>query len=273
MSPQSRTLRVGISSCLLGEKVRYDGGHRYHPFINRVLGRYLEWVPVCPEVEIGLGTPREPIELVAAGQVSPQLVTRETREDLTARMLGFALERTKELEEQDLHGYVFKSGSPSCGPGEVDVHDAGGQVIGEGEGVFARVLREQMPLLPVESERALEKVAARLHFVERILGHARVSALSKSPREENREESALPAFHARHVEILRLRDPGRCDTLSRIAREAETLDAETLAGRGSLEEYARVFMEALAERPARELLERTLPALDVDRSLLDLLVV
>ena len=113
---ETRTLRVGVSACLLGEPVRYDGRHKRDAFLTDVLGKHVEWVPVCPELEVGMGVPRESVRL--EGDVdAPRMVGVRSRIDHTAAMRRFAAERVRQLAALDLQGYVFKKGSPSCGLG------------------------------------------------------------------------------------------------------------------------------------------------------------
>src|SRR6058998_1212899 len=164
-------LRLGISACLLGHEVRYDGGHKRDPFLAATLGRFVEWVPVCPEVELGLGVPREPIRL-EGDPAAPRLVAANSRRDLTRAMTRLARARAAELARLDLVGYVFKKDSPSCGMERVRVH-GGGRPRRRGTGLFARALMERLPLLPVEEEGRLGDAALRASFVERGFAQAR----------------------------------------------------------------------------------------------------
>src|SRR5438445_12284719 len=128
--------RVGISQCLLGENVRYDGGNKLDSVLIETLGRYVEWVPVCPEVEVGLGTPREPMHLV--GDLNaPRLVTINTGVDHTEAMHRFAQQRVRELEALNLSGFVFKSASPSCGIKGVSLFNTQEVEAHDGVGLFA----------------------------------------------------------------------------------------------------------------------------------------
>src|SRR5437899_5878184 len=147
-------LRLGISACLLGQAVRYDGGHKRDPFLAETLWRFVEWVPVCPEVELGLGVPREPIRL-EGDSASPRLVAVKSRTNLTRAMTHLARARAEQLARLDLVGYVFKKDSPSCGMERVRVHADGGRSRRRGTGLFARALMERLPLLPVEEEGRL----------------------------------------------------------------------------------------------------------------------
>jgi uncharacterized protein YbbK (DUF523 family) len=176
--------RVGISRCLLGDEVRYDGGHKYAPSLIETLGAVVEWVPVCPEVEVGMGVPREPIQLVAVAPregapyvAAPRegapcerregrrlrLVGVETGEDWTARMQAWACNRLAALEALRLSGFVLKARSPSCGVRGVPIQDQE-----SGAGMFAQALVAAMPGLPVEDEETLRDPAVRAQFLERI---------------------------------------------------------------------------------------------------------
>ncbi len=165
-------VRVGISSCLLGEKVRYDGGHKLDRFLRDTLGRYVEYVPVCPEVGCGFGVPREPMHLVGDPE-NPRIVTRETEVDLTDRIVGWARKRVSELEKGGLSGFIFKSRSPSCGIHKVKVVTEKGGEVDLGVGIFARVFIDRFPGVPVEDNDRLSDPAVREKFIEAIFTFAR----------------------------------------------------------------------------------------------------
>ncbi len=164
-----RAPRVGVSRCLLGERVRWDAGHRRDSFVVEELGRRVELVAVCPELEIGLGVPREPIELRRSPEGEIRLVTREGGEDLTHRMDRWALARVEQLRSLGLCGYVLKAGSPSCGWVGVEVRRADGGTRAEGQGRFARALARGWPELPVEEEVRLRDPAIRGSWLARVL--------------------------------------------------------------------------------------------------------
>ena len=147
-------LRLGISRCLLGDEVRFDGGHKRDNFLTDVFGRYVEWVPVCPEVEAGLGTPREAMRLVGDPQ-NPRLVTIKSGTDHTRALETLTTNRIAQLMELDLSGYVFKKGSPSCGIERVRIYNENGTPNRNGVGLFARAFIEEFPLIPVEEEGRL----------------------------------------------------------------------------------------------------------------------
>lgn len=188
--------RVGISRCLLGDEVRYDGRHKLERLLTEAIGRVVEWVPVCPEVETGMGVPREPIQLVAradgvpAGAVLAKLVGVTSGTDWTARMARFARRRARELRASGLSGFVLKAGSPSCGLTGVDVHRGIGQPrnagrsprsVRAGRGLFADAVVRGMPLLPIEEESRLRDPDVRDHFLERVFACSRVRAHFSGP--------------------------------------------------------------------------------------------
>ena len=168
-------IRIGISTCLLGEHVRFDGGHKRDRFLVETVGRYVEWVPVCPEVEAGLGVPRESMRLRrVGGQV--RLVTTKTGIDHTDAMRRHAARRIAALRAEDLCGYVLKRSSPSCGMERVKIYGRGAPV-GNGRGLFAEALLEAFPHLPVEEEGRLNDPRLRENFVERVFAYRRLRSL------------------------------------------------------------------------------------------------
>ena len=192
MSHDGGRPRVGISRCLLGDEVRHDGGHKRDALLISTLGALVEWVPVCPEVEAGMGTPREAIDLiesddgVPAGQARVCLLGVESRTDWTGRMTTWSAERVRTLA--DLDGYVLKSDSPSCGLQGVRVHGRGG-VARVGRGLFAEALVRMLPDLPMEEERRLHDQSLRDDFLSRVFAYRRrrLAILSPEPRIPNPE--------------------------------------------------------------------------------------
>ncbi len=167
MNDADPPIRLGISSCLLGHEVRYDGGHKRNRNILEDLSPLVEWVPVCPEVEIGLGVPRPTIQL-EVGSTSPRLIMPSTGNDLTEQMNAYTREKVRELQTLGLDGFVFKSKSPSCGMEHVKVFNKGGVAEEIGVGAFARILMEMWPDLPIEDEERLADPELRKRFVEQV---------------------------------------------------------------------------------------------------------
>jgi uncharacterized protein YbgA (DUF1722 family)/uncharacterized protein YbbK (DUF523 family) len=231
-------IRVGISSCLLGQKVRFDGGHKLDTLLTETLGRHFAWVPVCPEMEIGLGAPRETMHLVE-GSDGTRLVTVKTNRDLTGTMSDWACRRIGEVAGLKLSGYILKKDSPSCGMERVRVYDPAGAVRRSGQGIFAGMLLQAFPMLPVEEEGRLHDANLRENFVERVFAHHRWR--------EFREIRPVPAdligFHARHKLTLSSHSDSHYRKLGRIV-------AGSGKGKmpGILDEYGRLFMEALRVR-------------------------
>jgi uncharacterized protein YbgA (DUF1722 family)/uncharacterized protein YbbK (DUF523 family) len=221
--------RVGVSSCLLGEQVRFNGGHKRYRFLTDELEPYVDWVAYCPEVSIGLGTPREPIRLTAEGR----LVNRSGTADHTGPMAALP------LPAGGLDGYVFKAKSPSCGIRAIPRYDHDGQATGHGRGLYAdRVLRA-FPLLAVEDEGRLNDAALREAFCERIFAGARLRELFSSPW----SAADLVAFHARHKLQLLAHDPARYRSAGRIVAAAGSAPRDR-----SEAAYRDLFLAAMASR-------------------------
>ena len=160
-------IKIGISSCLLGNNVRYDGGHTLDRFLRNTLGQYVEYVPVCPEAECGLGVPREVMRLEGTPE-NPDMVTINTRKSITEKMKTWAAKRISRLKNEELCGYIFKSRSPSCGIKKVKVFNEKGKPVPKGSGLFARAFTENFPLIPVEDEETIHDHEIRENFIERI---------------------------------------------------------------------------------------------------------
>jgi uncharacterized protein YbgA (DUF1722 family)/uncharacterized protein YbbK (DUF523 family) len=161
------TFKIGISSCLLGNKVRWNAGHKINRYLADTLGRFVEYVTVCPEVEAGFGVPRESMRLVGDPE-SPRLITFKSKTDNTAQMIRWAKKRVKELESEDLCGFIFKSDSPSSGMIRVKVYSEKGMPRKVGIGMFARVFMEHFPLIPVEDDGRLNDPSIRENFILQI---------------------------------------------------------------------------------------------------------
>ena len=163
----TKPVRIGISSCLLGEEVRYDGGHKLDRFLRDTLGKRVQYVPVCPEVECGLPVPREPMHLRGDPE-NPRLVTKRAGIDHTDHLVKWARKRMVELESENLSGFIFKSRSPSCGMERVEIIQENGQPGKPGVGIFARIFMENFPHVPIEDEDRLSDPELRENFIEAI---------------------------------------------------------------------------------------------------------
>ena len=218
--------RVGVSSCLLGEEVRFNGGHKRFRFLTDELDPYVDWVPYCPEVEIGLGTPREPIRLTVDGR----LVNRSGTLDHTALMAALPL-------PLGVDGYVFKAKSPSCGVRGIPRYRSDGEASGAvGSGLYASRVMASFPLLAVEDEGRLNDAGLREAFVERVFAAARLRALLS----REWEPRDLVAFHARHKLQLLAHDPDRYRSLGRV-----------VASGGAACDYRELFLAAMAAPATR----------------------
>ena len=230
-------IRLGISACLLGQPVRFDGGHKLDRFITDTLGQYVEFVPVCPEVECGLGVPREAMRLVGAVD-SPRLLTVRTKIDHTARMTAWARKRVQELEQENLCGFIFKSKSPSSGMERVKVYPehAQGSPVTRGVGLFARLFMEHFPLLPVEDEGRLHDPVLRENFIARIFVFQRWrELLAAQPGVGD-----LMAFHTRHKLLILSHSPAHYRELGKLVGRVRELPVPEL-----LEHYQSRLMDAL----------------------------
>ena len=229
-------LRLGISRCLLGEEVRFDGGHKRDNFLTDVFGRYVEWIPVCPEVEAGLGTPREAMRLVGDPQ-DPRLVTIKSGTDHTRAVERMTAHRIQELEGLDLSGYVFKKDSPSCGMERVRIYNEHGMPGRNGVGLFARAFIEKFPLIPVEEEGRLCDPALRENFIERVFCYRRWQDLMQS----GVTRQAVVRFHTIHKYLLMAHSQQYYQVLGRLVGQAHDHRPKELVQR-----YGELFMKTLA---------------------------
>jgi uncharacterized protein YbgA (DUF1722 family)/uncharacterized protein YbbK (DUF523 family) len=235
--PGAPPIRIGISACLLGEKVRYDGEHQRDPYLVETFGRYVEWVPVCPEVEMGLGTPRETLRLVRI-QGDIRLIMPKTGADHTDAMRAYAKQRVAGLAKEDLCGYVLKKGSPSCGMERVRVFNPQGVPAKSGRGLFAAALLQHFPLLPVEEEGRLSDPRRRENFVERVFAYRRLRTFFAG----RWKLGELVAFHTAHKLLLMAHSPKAYETLGRLVAGAKAVPRAELR-----ERYEAGFMRALGE--------------------------
>jgi uncharacterized protein YbgA (DUF1722 family)/uncharacterized protein YbbK (DUF523 family) len=228
-------IKLGISTCLLGEKVRYDGGHKLDRFLTDTLGQYVEYIPVCPEVECGLPIPRESMHLEGDPE-SPRLVTSGTKQDMTEHMVDWARKRVVDLEKEDLCGFIFKSDSPSSGMERVRIYNEKGMPVKKGVGMFARIFMEHYPLLPVEDEGRLHDPKLRENFVERIFTLKRW----REVLEKKESRGTVVEFHTQHKLLILSHSPKHYRIMGNLVAGAKGIPLKEL-----YQQYQTILMEAL----------------------------
>jgi len=228
-------ITLGISSCLLGNPVRYDGGHKLDHFLTDTLGNYVNWVPVCPEVECGLPVPREAMHLVGNPE-DPRLVTIRSGVDHSARMKKWAKKKVAELEKENLCGFVFKSRSPSSGMRGVKIYTEAGMPNTTGSGIFAHAFMKHFPLLPVEDEGRMHDPGLRENFIERVFVYRRWREYIK----EDGSLGGLVAFHSDHKYLLMAHSQKHYSVLRKMVAASKKM------GKGELHaNYIGILMEGL----------------------------
>jgi uncharacterized protein YbgA (DUF1722 family)/uncharacterized protein YbbK (DUF523 family) len=231
----SEKIAIGISSCLLGEKVRFDGGHKLDHFLKDTLGAYVAWIPVCPEVETGFSVPREAMRLVGDSS-SPRLVTVRSGVDHTDRMRTWAEGKLTEIEKLNLCGFIFKSRSPSSGMRGVKVYSPSGVPTHSGVGIFARLFMERFPFVPVEDDGRLHDTALRENFIERIFVFKRWTEMKRN----GNGIRDIVSFHADHKLLILAHSPKHYSLLGRLVADAKKRERQAL-----LEEYFTVLTDGL----------------------------
>ncbi len=240
-APQPRPLRIGVSACLLGREVRYDGGHKRDRFVTDELAAHCTWVEVCPEVELGLGVPRPTLRLVD-GVDGVRMVTADGATDHTLAMRRFAEGRVEALAALDLDGFILKSRSPSCGLERVKVYGEGPVPRYDGAGLFATALARRLPHLPLEEAGRLHDPALRERFLTWAHGHRRWRDLAG----DGFTVRGLMDFHRRYKLVLMARSPSRTTGLGRLLGEAKRGDdVAALAAR-----YLEGFTEVMRQLPS-----------------------
>jgi len=227
--------KIGISTCLLGKNVRYDGGHKLDRFLRDVVGVFVDWAPVCPEVECGMTIPRESLRLVGDPE-NPRLVTTKTGVDKTDQMLTWASVRLDQLEQENLCGYIFKSKSPSSGMRGIKVYDRNNIPSPRGVGIFARAFMDRFPNMPVEDEGRLNDAALRENFIERIFVYKRW----KTFVENDGSPKGLVDFHTDHKLLLMAHSPTLLRELGALVAGVKGLEKSEL-----LDAYLSTMMKAL----------------------------
>ncbi len=231
-------IRLGISSCLLGAKVRFDGGHKQDRYLMDVLGAYVDYLPVCPEVEVGLATPRPALRLVRDNDQQVRLRFSKTGEDITDKMQHWAQQRVKGLEAEQLDGFIFKAKSPSSGMERVKIYpEGGGMPDHHGVGVFARIFMEHFPLLPVEEEGRLHDPKLRENFITRIftLKRLRETLAGKAGY------GGMVEFHSRHKLLILAHSEKIYREMGRLVAHGKNQPFETF-----LDQYRTLLLKALS---------------------------
>jgi uncharacterized protein YbgA (DUF1722 family)/uncharacterized protein YbbK (DUF523 family) len=229
-------VRIGISTCLLGQKVRFDAGHKRDRFITDILGQFFQFVPVCPELEVGMGVPREAVRLEGSPE-APRMIGNKTGADWTDRMNAYSRKRVAARDLRDLSGYILKKDSPSCGMERVKVYGNSGMPHKSGRGLFAMRLLRQFPLLPIEEEGRLNDAAIRENFIERVFAYHSLQGLFKGRFSAGK----IVRFHTINKYLLLSHSP-------KLYRELGALVAAVKkhAPDSFREAYGRLYMDALA---------------------------
>ncbi len=231
----SEKIKIGISSCLLGNDVRWNGGHKRDRYLTDTLGQFVEWVPVCPEVEVGLGIPRETLRLVGDPE-DPQLLTTKTKIDHTDSMKKWARGRLKELAQEDLCGFVFKSDSPSSGMVRVKVYGKKGMPQKKGVGIFARAFMDHFPLIPVEDDGRLRNPLIRENFIEQVFTLKRW----RDTRARRSCVGNVVDFHSRNKLVLMAHSPKHLKQMGAMTAQGKGMGCSLL-----YLEYEKLLLEAL----------------------------
>ncbi len=238
--PATQKIPVGISSCLLGSEVRFNGGHKRDAYINGTLSEYFEFIPVCPEVAIGLGVPREPIRLVAEGETIRVVGVRDSQLDVTNQLTDYGRQTARRLP--DICGYILKKGSPSCGMERVKVYSPNGMPVTKSAGAFARALMDERPLLPIEEEGRLGDPMLRENFIERVFVYHRwqtTVATQPTPK-------TLVDFHSDHKYLILAHNQAAYRRMGKLVANAGKEPIEELA-----DSYFHELMTALQRRAGR----------------------
>lgn len=231
-------LKLGISACLLGQKVRYNGGHTRDHFLTDTLGPSVDYVPVCPEVECGMPIPREALRLVGDPE-NPKLMTSKTKKDMTAQMKNWGAKRLDDLEKENLCGYIFKSSSPSSGMSGVKVYTEEGMPSKRGAGIWAKMFMDRFPLLPVEDEGRLHDPVLRENFIERIFIYKRWQELLSA----GKTRGGLVDFHTRHKLLIMAHSPKHYREMGKFLADAKKHTIQDL-----YENYAGLLHAGLSLR-------------------------
>lgn len=239
--PGAEKIRIGISSCLLGEKVRFDSGHKRDSYINGTLSQYFDFIPYCPEVAIGLGIPRQAIRLVFKGERVHVTGTRDPSLDVTDKLHAYGRKVAGEI--QDLSGYILKKGSPSCGMERVKVYHENGNPLDKGSGAFAEEIMQAHPLLPVEEEGRLGDPVLRENFIVRVFVFHRWQRLLQAGLTAGK----LVEFHSDHKYLLMAHSQAAYRRMGQLVAEAGKMDPQPMA-----DTYGAELMNTLKHKADRK---------------------
>jgi uncharacterized protein YbgA (DUF1722 family)/uncharacterized protein YbbK (DUF523 family) len=231
-------IKIGISACLLGEKVRWDGGHKKDRYITDILGNYFTFIPVCPEIEVGMGTPRESVRLV--GDVSsPNMIGNKSGEDWSDRMRTHVSKRTVQLKKYRFSGFILKKDSPSCGMERVRVYQSNGIPIKDGQGFFGGAVVNHFNNLPIEEEGRLNDPALRENFIVRVFAYSDVQSIFNSTLDRGK----VVKFHSKYKYLLLAHSPKHYKILGQLVAKINRYKPENFK-----EKYVAIFMEALNQK-------------------------
>ena len=232
-------IRIGVSSCLIGEKVRWNGDHKQDRYVREILSRYFEYIPVCPEVEVGMGVPRETVALYGDPE-KPSMISKKTQTDWTKPMEKYIKSRINTLSADDLCGYIFKSKSPSCGMGRVPLYsEFGSHKVKHGPGMFANAFINSFPLVPTEEEGRLNDPRIRENFIVRVFSFKRFNLLLN----EKFSLGQWVKFHTQHKFLLLAHSRKHYDDLGALVAHSKTIKPSELK-----KKYGKLFMEALTSK-------------------------
>lgn len=235
-------IAVGISSCLLGQEVRWDGGHKRNRYLTDILGEYFRFVAVCPELEVGMGVPRESVRLVGDIE-SPRMVGNKTGEDWTERMNQYSEKRVNDTDLKKIHGFILKKDSPSCGMARVRVYDENGMPDRKGVGLFAAKLLERYPYLPIEEEGRLNDLPLRENFIVRVFAYHR---LQQNLLQGRFSRGSAVRFHTIHKYLIMAHSQPHYRDMGKLVAAIKSMTPIEFKRK-----YARLYMEALTYKTTR----------------------
>jgi uncharacterized protein YbgA (DUF1722 family)/uncharacterized protein YbbK (DUF523 family) len=242
-------IKIGVSQCLLGENVRWNGGHARSRFITDTLSHYVDFVPVCPEVEAGFPIPRETFRLVGDIE-NPRLITSRTKVDHTEKMVQWASQKVEKLESENLCGFIFKKDSPNSGLYRVKVYNDKGMPVKKGVGLFARAFIERFPRIPVEEEGRLNDPNLRENFIERIFTLKRW----RETLEKEKSMGSLVDFHTRHKLLILSHSQTHYRALGKLVAQGKSLPVETLFDHYELQLLESLNLKATVKKNINVLL-------------------